>query len=382
MFGPDELSPTDADLFNSNAFAELRALLLFWMADHLTVEPQQLRGAREKVVVGMADSPSSEAVLRRAARLAQRSRAQMVGVHVSDQHRGDDVARATRKDSVERLGGSYYEVTGDDVPGALLSFAAAQHATQLVLGGSFTSGWSGRFRRTLTDKIIRDAIGVDVHVVSAGHAVPSASREYDVRRRAGLRREVAGAALGMVVMIAMTAVLAAHRGTLSVATSLALYLLVVVGITAVGGKRPGLAAAVVAPLLANWYLIAPLHTLRIKEVDNVVELLVFVSVASIVSTFVSIAERNATEAAQRTARGHEVGFGRRGRKSRAARSHRRAIAPSLRARWSRGVGYSRQRGRGTRPQRVCADSPTARRPRRTPRSGPRGRGERANAQRR
>jgi len=81
-----------------------------------------------------------------------------------------------------------------------------------------------------------------------------------------------------------------------VATSLALYLLVVVSVTAIGGPLPGVTAAVAAPLLANWYLIPPYHTLRINNGDNLIELSVFVSTATIVSAYVSIAERRAVEA--------------------------------------------------------------------------------------
>ena len=37
---------------------------------------------------------------------------------------------------VESLGGTYHQVVGDDVPSALLDFARAENATQLVLGAS------------------------------------------------------------------------------------------------------------------------------------------------------------------------------------------------------------------------------------------------------
>jgi two-component system sensor histidine kinase KdpD len=56
-------------------------------------------------------------------------------------------------------------------------------------------------------------------------------------------------------------------------------------------------------LLANWFLIPPYHTFRVSDGENLLELLVFVSVAAIVSWFVSVAARRAVEAqrAQREA---------------------------------------------------------------------------------
>ena len=83
VFGPDDLRPEDADLFNSTAFAELRSLMMFWMADRLAAGPDDLRGAREKVVVAVTDSPNADALLGRAGAAARSaSRAPMVGVHV------------------------------------------------------------------------------------------------------------------------------------------------------------------------------------------------------------------------------------------------------------------------------------------------------------
>lgn len=103
---------------------------------------------------------------------------------------------------------------------------------------------------------------------------------------------------GAVLLAGLTVFLVHHRSGVTVATSLALYLLVVVAITAVGGRLPGITAAVAAPLLANWYLIPPYHTFRINQSDNLIELSVFISTATIVSAYVSIAARRAAEAEQ------------------------------------------------------------------------------------
>jgi two-component system sensor histidine kinase KdpD len=116
-------------------------------------------------------------------------------------------------------------------------------------------------------------------------------------------RGVVGVLVAAGVLAVLTIGLVQRRGDLSVATALTLYLLATVAITAVAGRWCGLAAAVASPLLANWYLIPPYHTLRIGERDHVVELAVFVSVTVIVSTFVTAAEQRAADAerAQREA---------------------------------------------------------------------------------
>jgi two-component system, OmpR family, sensor histidine kinase KdpD len=299
VYGSDELEPADGDLFNSSAFASLRALMMFWMADRLAAGPEDPRGAREKVVVAVTDSPTTEAVLRRGARLAQRSRAALLGVHVCRPGTEDPGRRETRRRRVESLGGTYFECAGDDVARALVLFADAEHATQLVLGTSNGRWFSGVARRTVVDAVIRAAPSVDVHVVSVdgvvGHPATSDKSSNRWTDRVPGRRRLGATAGGALLLAVLTMVLAANRTQFAVSTSLALYLLAVVAITATGGALPGIVAAITAPLLANWFLIPPYHTLRISDRDNLVELIVFISVSAIVAAFVSVVARRATE---------------------------------------------------------------------------------------
>ena len=197
--------------------------------------------------------------------------------------------------------------------GTLLAFADSEHATQLVLGTTGRRRWPP-VRRTVVDEVIRRATTVDVHVVSVERS-ERGDGPATGRRAVSPRRQVAAFVFGALGLAALTAVLTANRDV-SVATSLSIYLLAVVAITAAGGALPGLCAAVAAPLLANWYLIPPYHTFRIADGENVLELAVFLSVAGIVSAFVSIAARRAVEAERARRRGrnprgtHRVGSAR------------------------------------------------------------------------
>ena len=301
--GTDDVDPASAEVLNGSAFAELRALLLFWMADRLTAGPDDPRGARERVVVALTDGPGSDVVVRRAARLAQRSRAGFVAVHVRAP--GADTPSATlleRRALVHHLGGSFHELAGTDVADSLVTFAADERATQLVLGTSGRSRLTELLRGSVIDQVIRRAGRVDVHVIS--HSGSTAGSPVERRRpqRRGIgaagtaRRQLAGVIIGATVFAALTSTLVAARDHLSVSTSLALYLLAVVSVTSLAGRLAGVLGAVASPFLANWFLIPPYHTLRVRELENLLELVVFVSVAIIVSWFVSVAARRADEA--------------------------------------------------------------------------------------
>lgn len=292
VFGSEALDPGDSELFNTDAFAHLRALLVIWMAERLQANEEARGHAEEKVVVAVTDAPSSPTVVRRAARLAQRLHAPLLGVHVVASTQAEANPHERRR-QVESVGGAYYEVSGERLARALVSFAEAEHATQLVVGNAHSARW--RRRGSVVRSVLEQNPRLDLHVVTAEDA-PNETRPAPWRGGVSRRRQLLGFALGAVVLAVLTATLVANRGELSVATSLALYLLAVVAITAVGGQWPGIAAALAGPLIANWYLIPPYHTFRINNAENLLELLVFLSVAIIVSFFVSIATRRASEA--------------------------------------------------------------------------------------
>ena len=113
-----------------------------------------------------------------------------------------------------------------------------------------------------------------------------------------LRRQLAGAALAVAGLPALTALLVAWRGHLNLSDDLLIYLVAVVAVTVVGGFWPAVFAAVAASLLLSWYFTAPLHTFTIAEPKNLLALVLFVTVAVAVSSVVHLAARREADAAR------------------------------------------------------------------------------------
>ena len=91
------------------------------------------------MVVAITGAPGGETLIRRAARMAGAAQGDLLGVHVrpADGLAADAVDGARdQRALLEELGGTYHEVVGDDVAAALVHFARAERATQLVLGAS------------------------------------------------------------------------------------------------------------------------------------------------------------------------------------------------------------------------------------------------------
>lgn len=103
------------------------------------------------------------------------------------------------------------------------------------------------------------------------------------------RRSARAFSAAVVLLAVLTWFLARFRAEFDLASALLVYLLVVVGVAAIGGRIPALVSAVAAFLLANWFLTPPIGTWKIAHVENVVALTAFVSVSAVVSNFVAVA---------------------------------------------------------------------------------------------
>jgi two-component system sensor histidine kinase KdpD len=112
------------------------------------------------------------------------------------------------------------------------------------------------------------------------------------------RRRLSGVLVALAGLPLLTAALAADRQHLSLADDLLIYLLAVVMVAVAGGFWPAVLAAVAASLLLNWYFTPPLHTFTIEEPQNLLALLIFVTVAVTVSSVVHLAARRAVQAAR------------------------------------------------------------------------------------
>ena len=314
IYPPEKIDAALTNYFRTGNLTALRELALLWLADKVDEGLQRYRAqhgiqgtweARERVVVALTGGEEGETLIRRGARIAARSTGgDLLAVHVtrSDGLTGaDPAALAEQRRLTESLGGTYHQVVGDDIPQALLSFARAENATQLVLGASRRSWLSS----VLTGpgfgaRTIRGSGDIDVHIVT--HAHMGRGRGLP-RARGGLtrRRQLMGYLLAAALCPLLTLVLAGLRGQLNLISDVLVFLVAVIVVALVGGFVPAILVAIAGSLLLNYYFTPPLHLWTIAEANNALALGVFVVVALLVSSVVDRAARRTRQAARASA---------------------------------------------------------------------------------
>jgi two-component system, OmpR family, sensor histidine kinase KdpD len=314
IYPPEKIDAALTNYFRTGNLTALRELALLWLADKVDEGLQRYRSehqiqgaweARERVVVALTGGPEGKTLIRRAARIAARSAGgDLLAVHVtkSDGLTGANPAALTsQRRLVESVGGTYHQVVGDDIPEALLTFARAENATQLVLGASRRSWLTAMLTGPgIGSRTIRGSGDIDVHIVT--HAQMGRGRGLPRPHGAiTLRRQVAGYVLAAALPPVLTVILASMRSSLNLTSDMLVILLAVIVVALVGGFVPAVLTAVIGSLLLNYYFTPPIHQWTIAQANNALALGVFVAVALLVSWVVDIAARRTKQAARANA---------------------------------------------------------------------------------
>ena len=165
--------------FRTGNLIALRELALRFVADesdeqllgYLGQQPQVLRETTERIMAAITTAPGTGAVLRRAARIALRYKAELEVVHVivddtglSGDRQPIDGLRALAAD----LGARWHEIQQDDPARAIVGFAQQHEITQILIGPIHRS-WphiavGGRIVRRVFEEA--GASGIDVLIIA------------------------------------------------------------------------------------------------------------------------------------------------------------------------------------------------------------------------
>jgi len=316
IYPAERIDAALGNYFRAGNLGALRELALLWVADRVEDELQTYMEShgigdtwetRERILVALTGAPGSDAVIRRAGRLARRNQGELIGVHISPtdglaHRRGPELDRHRRL--LEELGGAYREVVGDDIAETLVAVAHSERITQVVIGASRRSRSQELTRGSVVNDLLRLARDLDVHVISApadAERSDSGPPRLDGRLpRTPLprRRRALGWLLLVVGAPVLFLVLMPLRDNLGVPTVMLLTLTLVVAVGTVGGLLPGVVAAVVCSLALNVLFVEPYGTFTVTRAENVLALLVFVVVGATVASLVDRVARRSAESAR------------------------------------------------------------------------------------
>lgn len=305
VYQPDRIDAALSNYFRRGNLTALRELALLWLADQVDAALAKYRAdhqisatweARERVVVAVTGGPESETLVRRASRIASKSSAELMVVHVV---RGDGLSGVSApqmgkiRELATSVSATLHTVVGDDVPSALLDFARERNATQLVLGTSRRSRWARIFDEGIGARTVQQSGKIDVHMVTHEETKPGWNLASFSPRSRYLTSWLAAAVVPTLIC-AITVLLL--DPLLGVAGESALFFIGVLVVALLGGVAPAALSAVLSGFLLNYFLVDPRYTFTIAAPDSAVTVVVLLAVAVAVAALVDSAAKRAREA--------------------------------------------------------------------------------------
>lgn len=316
VYAADKVDAALANYFRVGNLSALRELALLWVADSVDEGIELYRErhgittpweTRERVVVALTGAPSGESLIRRGARLALRGRAELVGLHVRV---ADGLAVADQtlldrhRELLDELGGRYAEVTGTDVAEALVNFAKAENATQIILGATRQSRWAELTRGSIINRVIGLADAIDVHVISRDMPEGPSRPPRPVTRRPPPRPARMRWMAWLVALVGTPLAgiaLVPSEDAMGFGGAPLVMLLGPVLAALLGGMGPALTASVTAFVALDILFVTPSFSLRIADAADLVTLLLFIVVSALVSVLVDrLIRRNSEYARERS----------------------------------------------------------------------------------
>jgi len=194
IYPPEKVPKALTNFFREDNLMALRELALRFLADeteeelleHLKVRQEGvLWETSERILVGVTGAPGTDAIVRRASRMASRIKAELHVLHIASSEgsrRSQDKQLALLRQLTADVGAHWNEVQADDPAQALFEFARTHQITQIVVGSSGRSRWQelkggGSIVRKIS--VLAAPAGIDVHIIARRSVPPELSSIND-----------------------------------------------------------------------------------------------------------------------------------------------------------------------------------------------------------
>ena len=181
IYPPEKVPKALTNFFREDNLMALRELALRFLADETEEELLEhlkerqigvLWDTSERILVGVTSAPGTDAIVRRASRMASRIKAELHVLHIisgEGASKSNDRQIQILKQLCTDVGAHWNEVRADDPAQALFEFARTHQITQIIVGSSGRSRWQElKSGGSIVRKISQLAApaGIDVHIIA------------------------------------------------------------------------------------------------------------------------------------------------------------------------------------------------------------------------
>lgn len=296
VYMPEQAERALEKFFRKGNLIALRQMALLRTADRVDRQMEVYRRAhaaaetwpvRDRLLVGVGPSPSSEQLIRGTKRMADRLGAEWMAVYVETpsaehwaQSDRDRVWRSLQL--AEELGAKTVSLSGDAAAAEILSYARSHNVTKIVVGKPTHATWKDVIGLSFNDRIVRGSGAIDVYVITGETEEPAPARGTALRTATRVGWRAYGAML--LAVAAATAVAALMYPRFERTNLVMVYLLGIVLVAMRLGRRPAILMAILSVATFDFFFVPPHFTFAVSDTQYLVTFGVMLAVGAVIGT--------------------------------------------------------------------------------------------------
>jgi len=309
VYVPEMIAHATADFFRKGNLSALREISMRIAAERVEKQTQDymhtqaIQGpwaAAEHLLVCIDSGPLANRVVRSARRLASQLNAEWTAVHVEtpDNIRLSSSGRERLDHTMQlakRLGADVQELQGQSVADTIIEYARGHNITKIVVGKPLKSRWQEMLRESVSTQIINRSGHFEIHVVS-GKGEPVEQEKEDTTKTSINWR---GYLISLGLVMAATVLGVLLQSYVHPTNLIMIYLLCVVIAAVYFGFGPSIMVSVFGVLAYDFFIIPPVLTLAVEDVEYLFTFVALLLVGIVVSYLTTRVRRQAEAARQR-----------------------------------------------------------------------------------
>lgn len=314
VYVPEQADKALKNFFRKGNINALRELALRRTAERIDkqldkyMKAHDIQGpwpVKERIMVCISPSPLSANLIRFARRMVNRLEAEFYAVYVEkpeDLH-NEKLQQGIRKNLslAENLGAQTVILTGNDLAKEIIDFARSKNITQIIIGKPLEFKLLDIWKGSLVDRILRLSRGISVHVITGEvdeDDKPWTQMYKEMKQRVSFIPFIKD----LFIVAAFTLICKMAGKILSTADLTLIYQIPVLMSAVRSGLLSGIFTAFISTLALNFFFIPPLRTFSVANVGYILNLIIFMVTAIIISSLISRLTRIAEASQKREAR--------------------------------------------------------------------------------
>jgi len=289
VYTADKTKDAADNFFRKGNLSALRELALRLTADRVDkqvrdyMQENRIPGpwkSTQRILIGISSSPNSAELVRWARRIAYTMEASWIAVNVETPHSLDNEQKLSLNKNLElakELGAEIITTSDTDIVKGIIRVANRQNATHIVIGKSHNQSFISRvIKRDIVDRILNECGKIDVFVVSSEDIEPKSRKVFQLPKlQSGIQKYI----LSALIVFIITAICYPFGSIIGYQTVALILLLVVTLLSLIFGPGPVLLAALLSPLIWNYFFVPPKFTILISRSEDVLMFIMFLIVA-------------------------------------------------------------------------------------------------------